>query len=256
MKEKVIAALSGGVDSSVAAALAMRAGYEVIGVTLRLKHPDPAFSAIQLCASKNDEAAVDQVVRTLGIEHHYIEAFERFREQVLEPAAREYLSGRTPNPCCDCNPLVKFGALVDFAEKAGAPRVLTGHYAKITRESTGFVLWRGDDPAKDQSYFLYRLTQRELSKLMFRLERWKRAKSGKSPRNWDLRLPISRTARTPVSRSRANVSAKPSGGSAGTRRGRAGSSIAAGGSAATPESTPTPSGSARGSTSRSASPPM
>jgi len=246
MKEKVIAALSGGVDSSVAAALAMRAGYEVIGVTLRLKHPDPTFSAVQLCASKNDEAAVEQVVKTLGIEHRYIEAFDRFREQVLEPAAREYLSGRTPNPCCDCNPLVKFGTLVDFAEEAGATRVLTGHYAKITRESTGFVLWRGDDPAKDQSYFLYRLTQRELSKLMFRLERWKRAKSGKSPRNWDLRLPISRTARTPAFRSRAKRSARRCGGSADTRRNRGGSSIAEKPSAIIRASTPTPSDNARG----------
>jgi len=167
MKERVIAALSGGVDSSVAAALAVRAGCEVIGVTLRLKHPDPAFSSAQLCASKNDEAAVAQVVRALGIEHHYIEGFERFRDRVLEPAAREYLSGRTPNPCCDCNLLVKFGALVDYAEERGAARVLTGHYAKIDREAAGFVLRRGDDAAKDQSYFLYRLTQRELAKLSF-----------------------------------------------------------------------------------------
>ncbi|MPM82112.1 tRNA-specific 2-thiouridylase MnmA [bioreactor metagenome] len=167
MKDKVVVALSGGVDSSVAAALAVRAGCEVIGVTLRLKHPDPAFSAAQLCASKNDEAAVAQAVRSLGIEHHYLEGFARFRELVLEPAAREYLAGRTPNPCCDCNLLVKFGALVDFAEERGAARVLTGHYAKISREPAGFVLRRGDDPAKDQSYFLYRLTQRELSKLSF-----------------------------------------------------------------------------------------
>ena len=167
MKERVIAALSGGVDSSVAAALAVRTGCEVIGVTLRLKHPDPAFSSAQLCASKNDEAAVAQVVRALGIEHHYIEGFERFRDRVLEPAAREYLSGRTPNPCCDCNLLVKFGSLVDYAEERGAARVLTGHYAKIGREAAGFVLRRGDDAAKDQSYFLYRLTQRELAKLSF-----------------------------------------------------------------------------------------
>lgn len=167
MKDKVVVALSGGVDSSVAAALAVRSGCEVIGVTLRLKHPDPAFSSAQLCASKNDEAAVAQVVRALGIEHHYIEGFERFRDRVLEPAAREYLSGRTPNPCCDCNLLVKFGALVDYAEERGAARVLTGHYAKIDRETAGFVLRRGDDAAKDQSYFLYRLTQRELAKLSF-----------------------------------------------------------------------------------------
>ncbi|MBS1369706.1 MAG: tRNA 2-thiouridine(34) synthase MnmA [Lentisphaeria bacterium] len=167
MKEKIVVALSGGVDSSVAAALAVEAGYEVVGATLRLKHPDPAFSAAQLCASKNDEAALEQVVRALGIEHRYIEGFERFRERVLEPAARDYMAGRTPNPCCDCNLLVKFGMLVGFAEEIGASRVLTGHYAKLAREPEGFVLRRGGDPKKDQSYFLYRLTQRELSKLSF-----------------------------------------------------------------------------------------
>ncbi len=167
MKEKIIVALSGGVDSSVAAALALEAGFEVVGVTLRLKHPDPAFSSAQLCASKSDEEAIDLLVRKLGIEHHYLEGFDRFREQVLLPAANEYVSGRTPNPCCNCNLLVKFGMLVDFAEQIGAAQVVTGHYARIAEQNNVFSLLRGDDPNKDQSYFLYRLTQRELSRLRF-----------------------------------------------------------------------------------------
>lgn len=167
MKEKVVVALSGGVDSSVAAALALEAGCEVVGATLRLKHPDPAFSGAQLCASEQDEAAIAQVVRTLGIEHRFLEGFDRFRSCVLEPSAREYMAGRTPNPCCICNLLVKFGMLIEFAREIGASRVLTGHYAKLEHLPEGVVLRRGDDLRKDQSYFLYRLGQRELSFLSF-----------------------------------------------------------------------------------------
>ena len=165
--EKVIVALSGGVDSSVAAALAKAEGHEVIGATLRLKHPDPEFSASQVCASKNDENAVLQVCEKLGIEHHFIEGFPRFEEQVLRHAAEEYACGRTPNPCCDCNLLVKFGMLAEFADQIGADRILTGHYAKLEHTPAGAILYRGDDLRKDQSYFLYRLDQKILSKVHF-----------------------------------------------------------------------------------------
>jgi tRNA-specific 2-thiouridylase len=165
--KKVIVALSGGVDSSVAAALAKADGCEVIGVTLRLKHPDPEFSASQVCASKSDEDAVLQICGKLGIEHHFIEGFSRFEEKVLRPAACEYACGRTPNPCCDCNLLVKFGILADFADEVGADEVLTGHYAKLEHTPAGAVLYRGDDLRKDQSYFLYRLEQRILQKVRF-----------------------------------------------------------------------------------------
>lgn len=165
--EKVVVALSGGVDSSVAAVLAQRAGYEVVGVTLRLKHPDPAFSAVQLCASKSDEAAALQVCRRLGIEHRFLELFPDFERLVLRPAAFEYGRGRTPNPCCDCNLLVKFGALTEFARSIGASKVLTGHYAELSRRGGVVELRRGSDRHKDQSYFLYRLNQSILSRIEF-----------------------------------------------------------------------------------------
>jgi len=164
---KLIAAMSGGVDSSVAAALALRQSHEVIGVTLRLKHPDPDFSAAQLCVGRSDEAAVLSVCAALGMEHRFVERFPAFSERVLRPAALEYLAGLTPNPCCNCNELVKFATLFEIADELGADGVLTGHYARIERASGDVRLLRGSDPAKDQTYFLYRLRRWMLARLYF-----------------------------------------------------------------------------------------
>ncbi|MBQ4107293.1 MAG: tRNA 2-thiouridine(34) synthase MnmA [Lentisphaeria bacterium] len=164
---KVVAALSGGVDSSVAAALMQRAGHQVVGVTLRLKHPDPVFSASQLCAGKSDEESVLAVCRKLQIESRFIEGFDRFSEHVLYPAAREYLAGRTPNPCCRCNEVVKFALLAEFADRIGAGLIVTGHYAGIDDTNGIRRLMRGDDPLKDQSYFLYRLDRTILDRVDF-----------------------------------------------------------------------------------------
>ena len=160
---KIVAALSGGVDSSAAAALAMRDGAEVVGVTLALKHPDPAFSAAQKCAGDRDAEAAAAVCRKLGIPHVVLDRFPLFRDRVLRPAAETYLAGRTPNPCCFCNALVKFAALLDYAHSIGAEKVITGHYARIA----GNRLRRGADPAKDQTYFLYRLTPEMLAHVAF-----------------------------------------------------------------------------------------
>ncbi len=165
---KLLAALSGGVDSSVAAALAVEAGHQVVGVTLGMKHPDPAFSESQLCANKNDREAVIQVTQKLGIEHHFVERYPEFRDRVLEPSAAAYLRGETPNPCCICNQRLKFATLFELAREWGADGVLTGHYARIDRTDADFPrLLRGSDPAKDQTYFLYRLGRTELQRLHF-----------------------------------------------------------------------------------------
>lgn len=166
-KKKILAAMSGGVDSSVAAAVCQNEGYEVVGVTLRLKHPNPSFAKFQTCTSENDEKTISQLVKKLDIEHHYLDLYPDFENLVLLPAWQEYCNGRTPNPCTYCNFFIKFGKLLDFAEEIGAEEIVTGHYARIIKDDDIYKLQRGSDPLKDQSYFLYRLTQRQLAKIKF-----------------------------------------------------------------------------------------
>lgn len=166
-KSKVIIAMSGGVDSSVAAVLAKEAGHEVIGATLRLKHPDPEFASAQHCAGKSDEEAIESLVDMLGIKHFYLESYSDFEKKVLYYCAKEYMRGRTPNPCCLCNKEIKFGKLLEFAKEVDAKYIMTGHYAKIVEIDKLKRLQRGDDLLKDQTYFLYNLTREELSYLYF-----------------------------------------------------------------------------------------
>ena len=166
-KKKILVAMSGGVDSSVAAAVCKKEGYEVVGATLRLKHPDPSFAKFQTCTSENDEKTLAELVKKLGIEHHYLDLYPDFEDLVLQPSWQEYSQGRTPNPCTYCNFFIKFGKLLDFAEEIGAEGIVTGHYAQIVNDNGVYKLKRGSDPLKDQSYFLYRLTQKQLAKIQF-----------------------------------------------------------------------------------------
>ncbi len=186
-RPKIIAALSGGVDSSVAAALYQRRGYEVIGATLRLKHPDPAFSAAQTCASRSDQEAVEQVCAKLGIEHVYLDEYADFVARVLRPAYDEYAAGRTPNPCCGCNPRLKFGKLLALAETRGAAGLITGHYARLVRTGDTVRLRRGSDPNKDQTYFLYRLSAEQLNRLHFPIGELDKATVRAVARQFDLK---------------------------------------------------------------------
>lgn len=162
-KTRIVVALSGGVDSAVAAALMLERGFEVIGVTLSLRHPAEEFSLRQNCGTLEDRRAIEETVAKLGIEHHYLDCYKDFEEKVLRPAWECYRRGVTPNPCCWCNTGIKFGALIDFAQKVGAAKLVTGHYAKKVLVDGEWRLLRGDDPLKDQSYFLYRLSREQLA---------------------------------------------------------------------------------------------
>lgn len=158
--KKIAIGLSGGVDSSTAASLLLQQGYDVTGIILRLK-PDSL--------ADSDIADAQRIADALGIELHVLDRREFFRKNVIEPFVSEYLSARTPNPCVECNASVKFGAMLDYALEIGCDGIATGHYAKIEEKDGRFLLKRSES-AKDQSYFLYRLNQFQLSHAMFPLE--------------------------------------------------------------------------------------
>lgn len=155
-RPRVLAALSGGVDSSVAALLLQREGYDVVGVFLRNGVPKPpaACDLKQGCCSEDDALDAAKVADRLGVPFHALDMAQEFRG-VMDHFAAEYARGRTPNPCAVCNRDIKFGALARFADALGAQWLATGHYAQIRRGAHGAELWRGADPRKDQSYVLF-----------------------------------------------------------------------------------------------------
>jgi tRNA-specific 2-thiouridylase len=160
--------MSGGVDSSLAAALLAEEGFRVIGLTLRL------FSSSGRKGSEASEGqtAVEKARRaaqTLGIEHRVVDCRREFRRQVIRPFIEEYRRGRTPNPCVECNRTVKFGLLLRKARELGCRRLATGHYVRLGCRGGRLVLRRARDLGKDQSYFLWTLSQRQLGAVMFPL---------------------------------------------------------------------------------------
>src|SRR5688500_8602388 len=166
---RVVVAMSGGVDSSVAAALLAEAGHEVIGLSMQLYDQRDGESGYGSCCSLDDLHDAGRVARRLNIPH-YIVNFEReLQRTVVSNFVSEYVAGRTPIPCAHCNSDLKFATLLDRSIAYGAEVVATGHYTRIGIDAdTGRrVLRRGLDPAKDQSYFLFSLTQEQLSRASF-----------------------------------------------------------------------------------------
>jgi tRNA-uridine 2-sulfurtransferase len=162
MKPLLAVALSGGIDSLIAAKLLIQQGHPVIGVHFLTGYESPDQSSPQ--------ELMELLVARLGIDVFLMDAVQPFRRTVVSYFVRTYLSGLTPNPCMVCNPLIKFGTVLDYARSLGASHLATGHYARVISDANGVLrLFKGIDSMKDQSYFLSRMTQAQLAHACFPL---------------------------------------------------------------------------------------
>lgn len=169
MQTSVLVGMSGGIDSTAVCSMLLEQGYRVVGLTFVTC--DASFAAAEAAAA---------LAKRLGIEHYVDDVRDEFRQQVVQPFIDSYLTGTTPNPCVNCNRMMKFSLLCRWADRLGCEKIATGHYVKMQEESASsgdekrYYIVTGDDPRKDQSYFLWRLTQEQLSRCIFPLGGWKK----------------------------------------------------------------------------------
>ncbi len=183
----VVVALSGGVDSAVAAALLVEQGYDVTGVMLKLwAECGPGDARINRCCTPASVTRARAVAAQLGIPFHLIDVQDEFREAVVDYFIGEYAAGRTPSPCVPCNRTIRFGLLLDLALRSGADFLATGHYARVRQEGEHYSLLRGVDHHKDQSYFLHILGQHQLAHTLFPLGEMTKPEVREAARHRDL----------------------------------------------------------------------
>src|SRR5206468_6210143 len=164
MAEKVVVGMSGGVDSAAAALLLKRAGHEVVGLFMKNWEDDDDD---EYCSTREDLIDAAAAADAIGIELEAVNFSAEYKDRVFADFLREYAAGRTPNPDVLCNAEIKFKAFLDHAMRLGATRIATGHYARAKMERHRILLLRGSDAAKDQSYFLHRLNQAQLARVLF-----------------------------------------------------------------------------------------
>jgi len=185
IRKRVVVAMSGGVDSSVAAALLKSEGYEVIGITMCFNLGDSSGKRPGCCSLQGIEDA-RRVAHKLGIRHYSINMQKALKEFVIDDFCRQYLKGKTPNPCVRCNQYLKFDVLLKKALSLDAEFLATGHYARVVKVKEGYSLRKAGDLFKDQTYFLYRLNQGQVKRALFPLGNYLKSEIREIARKFDL----------------------------------------------------------------------